>query len=206
MSFGLDSEHSDIIQGSRLKAAASVLLAAPVLFVHGDDPTLVAGNWAMAVLGGGLALMRMIIPGRIVLDERGLSWRTMFSGGRLAWSEIAYAATGSSYRRWSRTYLELADADGSPALRRVWIPGSWTISQSALADRINAARERVIPNLTRQYARMMDEGSYDRLPVMPAMPAIPTASVAPASRETPVTRPVPAPVSRPAAPVFGRRR
>ncbi len=203
MSFSFEDERSEVIQGSRLKAAASVVLVAPVLFIHGGDPTLFAGNWALAVLGGGFALMRMIIPGRIVLDDRGITWRTMFGGGRLAWSEIAYAATGSTYRRWSRAYLELADADGSPALRRVWIPGSWTISQSELADRINAARERVMPNLTRQLARMMDEGSYDRLPVMPAAPVTALAPIAPAA---PLARPAPAPISRPAAPVFGRRR
>ncbi len=78
------------------------------------------------------------MPGRIVLDERGIEWRTMFSGRRLDWSEVAYAGSVRPTGKWSRAYVELADIDGAPAMARVWIPGSWTVGQGELVERINA--------------------------------------------------------------------
>ena len=201
MSFNLEADRTDVILGSRLKAARPLLFILPDLLLKTDDPVQVALAWSLAALMGGAAFLRLLMPGRITLDDRGMRWRTMFSGGRFDWSEVAYAATGSSFRRWSCAYLQLADADGAPAMRRVWIPGFWTLSAADLADRINAARQRVRPNLMGRYAQTMDERADAPAPA-------PAVALQALSRRVQPAPPTPTPPRVPAKlapPVFGRR-
>lgn len=204
-----DADNREIIAGSRLKAAWPLVMIVPPLLIGGGDEVAIARDWILAILCGGAAALRTLTPGRFTLDDRGLEWRTMFSGRRMDWSEVAYAAIGSTYRRWSRAYIELADLDGAPAMARVWIPGSWTISQAQLVERINAAREKAKRSPHDPYAAFRVEavvGPSSPAQTRQALSARPDPEPPPAAAPSPSPsfgRPNPA---SPSAPVFGRRR